>query len=325
MGVFFSNNLTREPLVFKIPTENFFYHLPSEVEDFCKQISDNKNFIYEADLSNNTYTEEALEPILNSLDECCNITIVRLRKILYEWTPESEKILEMVCKLLQTIQNLEELDLSDNCFKPQTLDVFTFCLERSLSIKAIRLNNDNLGSIGAKKIFESLKKIENLKLLVFAGENNCFEDEGAIALASLFGKLKTLRKICLSENEIGQLGILALSESFCKNPNLQVLKLRDNHINEKPSYISLSSALKRLRFLCVIDLGDCLLGNKGSKAIIESLMISNENLRQLYIQYNEIDENELSDLIVSFIIKRKSLEDINLTGNDINPESIEHL
>ena len=179
------------------------------------------------------------------------------------------------------------------------------------------MNNNLLGVEGAMKLAEAFRNSE-LKLYVFCAEGNYFEDHGVIELAESFSNMKSLRQLNLSRNRIGKEGITALCKGMTNNPELQVLDICDNYINEEAAYCSLKQLLENLTFLSQISLNDCLLGNGGAKMVMKALNHSNIYIRELYLGYNEIDDTETGELIVKLLKKRKLLDHLELGGNDFS-------
>ena len=85
-----------------------------------------------------------------------------------------------------------------------------------------------------------------IQLKVFIAGRNRLENDGATALAKVFGLIGTLEEIEMPQNGIYHVGISALSEGFKKNPNMRVLNLNDNTIGPKGA-AALAEALELMQ------------------------------------------------------------------------------
>lgn len=103
------------------------------------------------------------------------------------------------------------------------------------------MNNCGLGIGGGKMLAQALTDCHTasmdagtpLKLRVFIAGRNRLENEGAKALAQVFGRIKTLQEITMPQNGIYHVGIAALSDAFKENHDMKVLNLNDNTIGPK--------------------------------------------------------------------------------------------
>lgn len=121
-------------------------------------------------------------------------------------------------------------------------------------LQELKLNNCGLGIQGGRMLADSLTEchVASLRagtpfeLRVFIAGRNRLENDGARALAAIFGKLQTLEEVAMPQNGINHDGIKALSEAFKANLNLKVLNLNDNTITPKGA-IGLAEAFEYLQ------------------------------------------------------------------------------
>jgi Ran GTPase-activating protein (RanGAP) involved in mRNA processing and transport len=65
------------------------------------------------------------------------------------------------------------------------------------------------------------------------------------------------------------------------NPELQVFEVHDNVINDAESWTALQTGIASLKYLSVLNLGDCLLETDGAMALFAGLNGTNPHLRDL--------------------------------------------
>ena len=141
---------------------------------------------------------------------------------------------------------------------------------------------------------------------------------GTKALAEAFSLMGTLELIELPQNGIlveGKkpfiyysilikwvLGITALAKCIESNPNLKKLNINDNTVTERGA-LAIGEALENCKNLETLDMGDCLIRNKGN------------------IFQNEHNKNKFDTLGAHYLSKRlksmKSLRILNLSYNEI--------
>lgn len=123
-----------------------------------------------------------------------------------------------------------------------------------LILQELKLNNCGLGIEGGRMLAKSLTEGFEastlagtpFQLKVFIAGRNRLENDGARALATIFGKLGSLEEVAMPQNGINHDGIRALSEGFKTNTNLKILNLNDNTIGQKGA-ASLADALESLQ------------------------------------------------------------------------------
>ncbi|CAJ0955496.1 unnamed protein product, partial [Mesorhabditis belari] len=232
----------------------------SHVTDVVQQICKFPN-LQVLELRGNTLGVEAGEAIAEALKRhpelkyCLwgDLFTTRLRD-------EIPRTVKSLCAaMIYANASITELDLSDNAFGPIGAESIKDFLESrsAYSLKVLKLNNCGLGS-GGQTVAASLIKCHQLaaksgrkfELKTFSACRNRLENPGAKALAEAFNVIGTLERIILYQNGINAPGIIALAESFRRNPELREIDLSDNTATEK---------------------ADCLCRDAGCHAIVEAL------------------------------------------------------
>uniref|UniRef100_A0A0K2VK57 Nuclear pore complex protein Nup153 n=1 Tax=Lepeophtheirus salmonis TaxID=72036 RepID=A0A0K2VK57_LEPSM len=223
---------------------------------------------------------------------------------------------------------LVELDLSDNAFGPIGMEGLKDLLKsRSCySLKELRLNNTGCGVTGGKHLADLLTKcLDNstemgaaLALRVFVLGRSRQENEGAIALAKVFKRMKSLEEVVMPQNGIYYEGIAALMDAFSNNPKLRILNLNDNTFTLKGAE-SLAKVLPSMPNLEVLNIGDCLVKTEGAIKIAEALKKGHSSLKELHMDSNEITEKGgLS--IVDAIANKKELTCLSIDSNQFGED-----
>ena len=133
---------------------------------------------------------------------------------------------------------------------------------------------------------------------------NRLEDGSAGDLAKAFeAHSECLQSISMFQNGIRPEGITKLSQSLGKCTKLTYIDLQDNTFTDSGAQ-AFAEAVPNWRELKHLNIGDCLLGVKGSKAILASLCQGEQSiassLKNLNMQYGEMDEGGCTVLCGAF-------------------------
>lgn len=168
---------------------------------------------------------------------------------------------------------------------------------------------------GAKIIAAALKDNQTLHTVVMG--RNRMESEGAIILSNSLSQIKTLKVVKLPQNSIRPDGIHHVCETLAEL-SLEHLDLQDNTFTES-GCDALVLALNEWPKLRVLNVGECLLGAKGSIKVIKKLLLVCNDLEELYFSYNEMDLKG-AQLIPDMLKGKKKLLKLELNGNTFDGE-----
>ncbi|XP_037052320.1 ran GTPase-activating protein [Bradysia coprophila] len=224
--------------------------------------------------------------------------------------------------------NLAVLDCSDNALGPNGMTGLVDLLKSRtcFSLQELKLNNCGLGIAGGKMLAQALTECHAasltagtpLKLKVFIAGRNRLENDGAKALAKIFGVIQTLEEVAMPQNGIYHPGITALSDAFKLNPDLRILNLNDNTITAKGAK-PLADAMELMEKLEDVNLGDCLLKTAGAIYIAEALQEGHQHLEVLNLGFNEIGPD--GGLAIAASLENKlHIKDVQLNGNQFGSE-----
>ncbi|KAI8986377.1 hypothetical protein BDB01DRAFT_720593 [Pilobolus umbonatus] len=238
--------------------------------------------------------------------------------------------LKALCDAFEQV-DLIELDLSDNAFGPAGAQPLIDFLSNTKTLQILRLNNNGLGIGGGKMIAQALQasadKAKSEKRssplhTIICGRNR-LEDGSSEFLARAFASHGTLQTVRMPQNGIRPDGIRTIVDGLKSCKNLRHLDLQDNTFTAKGSN-ALASALKSWPHLETLNISDCLLSKKGAVSIAKSLhQGDNKKIRELLMQYNEIQADAVEILAQAIQSHLNLLEKIELNGNKFDEEAAE--
>src|SRR5579883_1915550 len=144
---------------------------------------------------------------------------------------------------------------------------------------------------------------------------NYLHSQGVIALASKFEYFPALTTLRLGKNNIGDEGLIAISEAFPKS-RLLSLNVSASGITDK-GVMALAEALKRESSIQKIDMSQNLISDTGANALIEVLEEYNHTLTDLVLNHTDISEallkkiNSLLETNKQFIGIKNPIEKTN--------------
>lgn len=293
-----------------------------QIHEGIEHLLQHADKVTEVVLSQNSYGPEACKAISESLSHCINLRIANLSDIFVgRLREEMIQSMQHLSTALLNCPNLEVLNVRDNAFGPDGVRAFSILLETCPNLKELNVTNDGLGPDGARLIAEALKKNPNIKLEVFEAGRSRLENPGIIELAQVFGQMRSLRKISIPQNGIKKEGMIALFRNLMNNSELQMIEVNDNYLNDDEAAQCLSACIESLTYLSVVNIGDCMLGDKGAGKVFSALKNSNPHLMELYVQYNELSTGRSVDDLIELAMIRENLVKLHLQGNDFKKSS----
>jgi Ran GTPase-activating protein 1 len=149
---------------------------------------------------------------------------------------------------------------------------------------------------------------------IICGRNR-LEDGSSKALARAFSSHGTLEVVRMPQNGIRPDGIRTIVEGLRDCKNLRHLDLQDNTFTVKGSK-ALAKALSSWPQLEILNVSDCLLSKKGGAAVFTALdRGENKQLKELLLQYNEIQADGVHILAQAIKSHLNLLEKLELNGN----------
>ncbi|PJF19839.1 Rna1p [Paramicrosporidium saccamoebae] len=277
-------------------------------------------------LNGNTLGVDASKALAEALAGCDSIEEFYLNDCFTGRMKEEVHVaVEAFGQVLKNKSTLRVVDYSDNAFGPVGAKAAAVLLSEATGLQELILNNNGLGPEGGKIIAQSLLNCQ--KLNIDAGKQsslrrveigrNRLENGSSALMGEAFKSHGLLKEIALPQNGIRPEGIAELSNGIAANPTLIQLNLQDNTFTSTGSQ-AFARALKQLKSLKVLNIGDCLLGSDGCEMVITSLASSQCPIELLNLQYNEMDEQGLEHLTKN-LHEFTSLKVLMLNGNCFNP------
>ena len=219
---------------------------------------------------------------------------------------------------------LQKLHLSHNHIKGRGVQLLATELQgRDHNLEFLDLTCNQLGPKGMHILSEWLLVRQETKLRhLWLGSNELGPNCGHM-WGSIFEYNSTLIEIRLGGNNLGDLGIAALSRGLGLNHTLQKLELDWNQISDKGSE-ALASALRENGTLRMIDLSGNQIAERGSIALAQAVLYHLE-LKELNMN-NNLMTDEAAEAFVSSLVEPHSVfETLYWEGNSISSRTIKNL
>ncbi|KAH9399150.1 Ran GTPase-activating protein 1 [Tyrophagus putrescentiae] len=244
-----------------------------DVADLVEAINERAHCLHTISLEGNSYGVEAARALGEALSQAGALKHLLLNDMFTSrLKDEIPAALELLFGAVQASgAQIETLNLNDNAIGPVTMPVLTPFLSSTActaSLKVLRLNNCGLGIKGGQMLSTVLPQLEHLTELIIG--RNRLEVDGVRDIAAALEQLRRLEVLELPQNGTKAAGIEALMRAVTANAaNLRVLNLNDNVLRKRGPLVA--EAIRGLRRLQVLNLGDCLLGTDGALAVLAAL------------------------------------------------------
>ena len=288
---------------------------PKDLDKMISEITENKSKITSLELTHNSIGTECAKRLSEAISLIENLTSVNYRDLFVSRLKEDLPIsLKYLMESLSN-KNINFLDLSDNAFGPTAIPSFDFFLKVATNLEHLELENNGLGPEGAEMVCNALLQNEKIKLKTIKINRNRLEEKGALSLAKVIQKMKSLEHLELFQNGISSKGMKAIFDALKENKNLKIIKINDNFT--KDSIQTLIEIIPEFKNLKIIDVSDSIIGNKYGIEFFKT--ISNMNsIEEIYCNYNEIEDKKAQKEIFENIQKNKNIKIVEFKGNEVN-------
>lgn len=225
-------------------------------------------------------------------------------------------------------QPITELDFSDNAFGASVSETLKRLLTQTRDLQVLHLNNNGLCADSVKDIAQgflkshkwNLKDFEPSALRVLRMDRNRMDAKGALYIAKVAAAYsESFEELSLRHCDIRSTYLKDTMQNLQTCSQLVSLNLQDNMLKEEGPTFHLANSVKYWPLLKTLDVGDCLIGPNGSKALIRALSDGHTNLEKLNLSYNEID-TDTAALLPGLLRNKINLNSIDLDGNAFDPE-----
>ncbi|OMJ89377.1 hypothetical protein SteCoe_8477 [Stentor coeruleus] len=317
MGALFSHPEIESEQRFVIEEKGKKFDTREAIHEGSEHLLEHCHKVTEIILSQNSYGVEACKAIAESTAKCENLRVANFSDIFTgRLREEVTQSMSALSEALLRCQKLEAVYLSDNAFGPDGVRSFSNLLENAPNLIELDVTNNGLGPEGARLIAHALNQNPNIKLQVFSAGRDRLENPGIIELAQVFGKMQTLRKISVPQNGIRKEGMVALFRSLLNNPELQIIEVNDNYLNEPEAYEALSACIENSKYLAVVNIGDSMIGDHGALRVLNALKTTSPHLLQLFLQFSELSNPKILEELTELVLIRKNLEKVMIQGNE---------
>lgn len=320
-----------EKHIFSIRNKGLKLDTENDIKPYLEELNKLEN-VAKIDISGNTISSECSKLLANEILKFKDTLVDINLQDIYTSRDRFEipKSLSEFFPVLLQLPNLSILNLSDNAFGQDAIDVIDDFISKCTTVEYFIMTNNGLGPFSGARVGKALyrsaklrEQTENSKTLkAFWCGRNRLENGSCEALALGFRANKDLQEIKLYQNGIRPSGISKLINfGLSSLENLQILDLQDNTFTLPGSY-ALSENIKNWPNLIELNVNDCLLKAKGCKLFLDKLgEISNiSKLQILRLQYNELESDSL-DSLIKFLGNMKDLNLLELNGNRFEEDS----
>ncbi len=158
----------------------------------------------------------------------------------------------------------ETVDMSRGRYKLENIDELAEAIKDNRIVKALYLNNNEIGDTGAESISEALKVNKSITQLYLS--NIQIGDRGAESISEALKVNKSINILVLDNNQIGDRGAESISEALKVNKSITTLYLSNSQIGDRGAE-SLSEALKVNKSITILYLND----NQISPSLLEKI------------------------------------------------------
>lgn len=314
--------------IISISEEKKMYNTEEDVKSLVEKIRKTAETLQGIDLSENSFSPEALKSVLVELSKAKELEIVVFRGIFTQRVKEQViSSLKDIVDCLISHEKIGYFDISDNALSYHGMEVLVPLVEKMTNLKHLVMNNNGIGIDGGEflsKALETLSKESNKLESLEIGRNRLEESATKLGKAlSLFTNFDSLK---IYQNSISSVNIGDLFNSL-ENQNMRVLDISDNFLLEYGSVILSKCILKwSIEYL---NISDCMMSDKGVGIFAQSIpvttILQGELVpeKEIDLSYNDITE-ESTEHIKEMIRKSPSTKFI-LTGNELQKKDIDQI
>ena len=191
-------------------------------------------------------------------------------------------------------------------------------VENSKSLVSLNLGGNGLGPVEIGILFGYIK---NSQILIIDLSENCIGNQGCAAIADLLASDYHLEQLSVKENDIKYKGCKELFSALYSNSYLRILDISLNPIKYLP--IEVSQSLENNASLKEINFSECLL-KKEAISIIGTLFSKNKTIETVNLSGNNIDDIK-AGYISNGLSKNQCLKSVNLSRNKIKNQGAKYL
>lgn len=323
--------------IFSIAGKGLKFDTVADLEPHIKPLLDTPDVYTEIHLGGNTYGVPACEYLADALRKQTRLSVAKLddmftTRLLTEIPPALKALLTALLE----VKTLQTIDLSDNAFGLNTQAPLVDFLKEHTPLRHLYLNNNGLGpnagvlvADAVAELADKKEKARNDKVdyevppleTILCGRNR-LETGSMEAWAKAIKKHKDgLKTIKMPQDGIRKDGIpVLLGDGLRYATGIEVIDLQDNTFTITGSS-TLAEILPNLTEIRELGVSDCLLSARGFIKVAKALAKGkNTKLEILRLQFNEINDKGLKELVGAVKNALPALKKIEINGNVFEEE-----
>ncbi|KZZ88388.1 Leucine-rich repeat, ribonuclease inhibitor subtype [Ascosphaera apis ARSEF 7405] len=323
--------------IFSIAGKGLKFDTVADLEPHIKPLLDTPDVYTEIHLGGNTYGVPACEYLADALRKQTRLSVAKLddmftTRLLTEIPPALKALLTALLE----VKTLQTIDLSDNAFGLNTQAPLVDFLKEHTPLRHLYLNNNGLGpnagvlvADAVAELADKKEKARNDKVdyevppleTILCGRNR-LETGSMEAWAKAIKKHKDgLKTIKMPQDGIRKDGIpVLLGDGLRYATGIEVIDLQDNTFTITGSS-TLAEILPNLTEIRELGVSDCLLSARGFIKVAKALAKGkNTKLEILRLQFNEINDKALKELVGAVKNALPALKKIEINGNVFEEE-----
>ncbi|KAH9385433.1 Ran GTPase-activating protein 1 [Nematocida major] len=314
--------------IISISEEKKMYNTAQDVQELAENIKKSAETLKGIDLSENSFSPEALLPVLAELGKVEGLEIVVFRGIFTQRVKEQVyPSLRDIVKYISPLKKVSYFDISDNALSMNGMEILVPLIESMHALKHLVMNNNGIGIDGGEFLAKALEKLSAQSTALESLEvgRNRLEDSAtklgkALAMFPYFDVLK------IYQNSISSINIGDLLSSL-ENQSMRVLDISDNFLLEHGSTV-LSGVVASWP-IEYLNISDCMMSDKGievfARSIPSSVALQGELVseKEIDMSYNDITEGAIEH--IRAVLQKMHSTRLVLTGNELAKEAVESL
>lgn len=219
----------------------------------------------------------------------------------------NQNLVKMFIKQPQKVRfsSLQKLDMSNNKLGPEIAPILKDALETLNGLEEINLSNNPIGNKGLESIAQGLKLNYSIKILILSNIGITKINE----LSKILSQKKALIVLDLSgNNNLSNAELAVFLDDLAKAKAIQKLNLSNLDLSDDNTLKSLANFISTSKSLQELNLSNTNLGNKGLELITPALCNNNLNL------FLDLSDNKISNADILFKSLNPDYYDNVLTG-----------
>ena len=242
------------------------------------------------------------------------------------------EVLAVLAEGLQHLEEVWELDISDNALGERGVRTLGPALRANRGIRRLVFRNDGMSSQACEALAEILLEgREETPLTQIASLNNMSGDEGATALGRLFAASPRLEDLQFSSCRVSTDGCVAICEGLLRGATLRgaagqgaggALRRLDlsGNMYMPEGGEALGRMLREQRGLECLNLADTGLTDEGVASVLGGLRAASAPLRELDLSLNEVTAEAVDDVAAYACLVAPTLEALALNENEFEDD-----